>query len=256
MPPTANDVQACASALVGSLGVDERTALRFAIARNGDAQKAEKMCKSDLEWRAATKPEQIQQGDVMKVLASGHWRLLGKTSTDGFAVLFCSLAYWDPTAYDAAYYGRFVTYFIEAMLRIGERFVVLLDFKGWRLWHGFHIRKIFALISTLQDHYPERLEAAVLTRVPSIFQATWVVAKTFIDANTASKIHFTANSPEAEKEEISRWGAWEVWPAMYGGPATDAVPVPNVPGEADVDGAPSLNPEATPLASNPTATDM
>ena len=229
--------------------------MRFAVARNGELPKAGKMLNYDLAWRAETKPADIQQADVMKVLESGHWRLLGKTSTDGFAVLFCSLAYWDPTAYDATYYGNFVTYFIERMLRVGERFVVTLDFRGWRLWHGFHIRKIFALISTLQDHYPERLEAAVLTRVPAIFQATWVVAKTVIDANTASKIHFTAHSPEAEKEELCKWGAWDVWPDMYGGPASSLVPVPNVPGEPNIDGAPPLDPEAQPQASNPRATD-
>ena len=46
---------------------------------------------------------------------------------------------------------------------MGERFIVIFD-KGWKLSHAMHMRKIKRLISTLQDHYPERLEAAILMR--------------------------------------------------------------------------------------------
>ena len=97
-----------------------------------------------------------------------------------------------------------------------------------------------ALISTLQDHYPERLEAAILMRVPGIFQATWAVAKTFFDPNTAKKIFFVGSGAEAEKVAISERGAWGVWPACYGGPNQEPVPCPNVPGESNVADAPML----------------
>ena len=231
---------ACADELVAKFNVDRATALRFSKARDGNLKKAEPFLASDLAWRQETRPEAIEQADVMKVIESGTWRLLGKTEPDGFAVLFCSLAYWDPTQYDTETYTRFVIYFIERMTRIGERFVVLLNFSGWKLWHGFHLRKIYALISTLQDHYPERLEAAILMRVPGIFQATWAVAKTFFDPNTAKKIFFVGSGAEAEKVAISERGAWGVWPACYGGPNQEPVPCPNVPGESNVADAPML----------------
>ena len=234
------DVEACAGALEERFGVDRMTALRFSRARQGNLVKAERFLAADLEWREQTKPETLTQDDVMSCLGSGQWRLLGKSSS-GFAVLFICTAYWNPTAYDAPYYGRFVTWFIERMVRIGERFVVVLDFEGWKLSHGLQLRKIFALISTLQDHFPERLEAAVLMRVPTIFQATWRVAKTFFDPITAAKVHFVAHGAEAEHEALRTWGAWALWPKSYGGPATAPVPCPNIPGEPNVDSAPLIN---------------
>ena len=65
-------------------------------------------------------------------------------------------------------------------------------------------------------------------RVPGIFQATWAVAKTFFDPNTAKKIFFVGSGAEAEKVAISERGAWGVWPACYGGPNQEPVPCPNV----------------------------
>jgi hypothetical protein len=35
---------------------------------------------------------------------------------------------------------------------VAEQFVVLYDMEGWRLSHSFHLRKVYAHISTLQAH--------------------------------------------------------------------------------------------------------
>ena len=45
-------------------------------------------------------------------------------------------------------------------------------------------------MSTVQDHYPERLRAALLIRTPGIFEASWRLIKPWIDPNTAQKVHF------------------------------------------------------------------
>ena len=71
-------VDACADELVAKFNVDRATALRFSKARDGNLKKAEPFLASDLAWRQETRPEAIEQADVMKVIESGTWRLLGK----------------------------------------------------------------------------------------------------------------------------------------------------------------------------------
>jgi len=83
-----------------------------------------------------------------------------------------------------------VVYFSERLPRLGPTHVVLFDMSGWKLSHGTHARKLKALISTVQDHYPERLRAALLIRAPAIFELTWKMIKQWVDPVTAAKVHF------------------------------------------------------------------
>ena len=55
--------------------------------------------------------------------------------------MFVNLALWNPGDYDVEEYGRYAAYFLEAMCRMGERFIVIFDMKGWKLSHAMHMRK-------------------------------------------------------------------------------------------------------------------
>jgi len=176
-----------AAALVTKLKVDPAVALRFSRARQGNLAKAEAFLAADLKWREETKPEATAQADIMRALPSGCWRLLGTIAESRMPVLFINLALWNPNDYDVDEYGRYVIYFLEAMGRLGERFIVIFDTK-WKLSHGMQMRKVKRLINVLQDHYPERLERALLMRAPAIFASAWAIIKGFTDPVTAAKV--------------------------------------------------------------------
>lgn len=229
-----------AAALESKFGVDVKCAMRFSKARKGHLAKAEAFLEADLKWRKEFQPDTIRQENIPNSLPSGNWRVVGAADGTGFPVLFINLALWNPNDYDVEEYGRYAAYFLEHMCKMGERFIVVFDMKGWKLSHGFHMRKIKRLITTLQDHYPERLERALLFRAPGIFAGAWAVIKGFVDPDTAEKIKFVTLLNE-ESSALREVGAWAKMPKIYGGGCTEKVPVPNLPGEPNVDECPDVD---------------
>ena len=110
---------------------------------------------------------------------------------------------------------------------------------GWRVSHGLHLAKVHKLITTLQDHYPERLRAALLIRTPGIFEASWRLIKPWIDPHTAQKVHFLPRGA-AEAAALLEFVDAAVLPAQYGGAlAPEALVVPGLPGEPNVEVVPA-----------------
>jgi len=232
-------VDVTAATLEAKFGVDLTTAQRFSRARKGDLKKAELFLSEDLKWREEAKPAEITQADIPRALPSGCWRCLG-LSTEGCPVLLITLLLWNPASYDVPEYGRYCVYFLEHCTRMGERFIVIFDMQDWKLSHALQMRKIKCLLDTLQDHYPERLEAVLIMRAPAIFGAAWSTIKRLLDPVTAAKVRFVDSGPEAEAAAHKAVGSWQVVPTRYGGCNEETVPVPNLPGEPDVAGAPGL----------------
>jgi len=111
----------------------------------------------------------------------------------------------------------------------------MFDLAGWKLSHALHLRKVHTLVQTLQDHYPERLQAALLLRAPMIFSSAWALIKPVIDPVTAAKVAFIS-----KKEELDTCVKHGITPAMlpeaYGGKASGPFPHPNLPGEPNLGG--------------------
>ena len=214
--------------------VPERDAARFLAARKFDLAKAEAFLRSDLEWRAAYKPEEVTQEQLTRSLPSGCWRAVGTMKrTAPVGVLWIQLSLWNPGDYDVAEYVRLVVYFLEKLAGTCEQFTVLFDMAGWRVSHGLQLRKVHGLITTLQDHYPERLCAALLVRAPSIFAASWKMIKPMIDPVTAEKVFFLPKG-DAETAALLKHIDAAVLPTAYGGElAAEATRVPGFPGEPD-----------------------
>merc|ERR1711924_386689 len=147
---------------------------------------------------------------------------------------------WNPEDYDVDEYARYVVFFVEAMCRMGERFVVVFDMKGWKLSHGLHMRKIQRLVTIVQDHYPERLEKALLMRAPLIFASAWTIIKSFIDPVTVKKVAFVSKSTDAESKALEAAGAKQCMPKSYGGDSEALVDCPAIPGEKNVPGSPAI----------------
>jgi hypothetical protein len=234
-------VQKCVASLEAEFEVGRSVALRFSRARQGDLAKARPFLRADLEWRAVKRPELVTQQGCTTALASGCWRFLGITPA-GHAVVFIHMGLWDPSQYGVDENERYLCYFLEHCCRTGEKFVVLFDLEGWKLSHGLHMRKIARLLSVLQDHYPERLDKALLLRAPSLFLGAWKVIKGFLDPYTAAKVVFVSSDLVSERAVLDSCHTWGLYPVSYGGPCAASLQCPNIPGEPDVPGCPPLKP--------------
>ena len=222
---------------------DDQTLLRFLAARKYDVDKAAAMLQHHLEWRASYQPEAITQERLSRSIPSGCWRMLGTMRRDdaislrhtgSVGVLWIQLSLWRPDEYDLAEYTAMVTFFLERSARVCQWFTVLFDMEGWRFSHGLHLRKVKSLISTLQDHNPERLRAALMLRTPGVFEASWALIKPWIDPVTAAKVHFL---PKGDKETAALLEHVDaaLLPTTYGGSLDAATTaVPGLPDTTDV----------------------
>jgi hypothetical protein len=52
----------------------------------------------------------------------------------------------------------------------------LVDFDGYSVWNAPPVSTSLATLSILQNHYPERLGAAVCYHAPRLFSGTWAVS--------------------------------------------------------------------------------
>lgn len=218
-------------------GVPEKDALRFLVARNFELSKAATFLESDLAWRKSYAPSEITQASVPRVLPSGIWRSLGIMQVDGVSVAFLwvQLSLFWPEQYDVPEFLSLLVYFLEWLGKVAEQFVVLYDMEGWRLSHSFHLRKVYAHISTLQEHYPERLRAALLVGAPSIFFASWKLIRPMFDPVTASKVHFPRGG-DTQAAELLKHFDKSILPAQYGGERrAEDTPVPGLEGEPSVE---------------------
>ena len=228
-----DEFAACARLRAEHPSASLRDCRRFSRARNGDHAKATAFLGADTKWRESFKPSAVAQSDLPVALSTGAWRVLGMSDV-GSPVLLVSTRLWNPHLYGIDEYAKYVAYFCEGLARMGDKFVVLFDMSGWRMKHALELKKVAKLVDTVQNHYPERLEAALMLRAPRIFAASWSVIKTFVDAQTAEKIRWPKAPQEAEAFAAASVPL-AILPTDYGGARREAdCPVPGIPGEPDV----------------------
>lgn len=56
-----------------------------------------------------------------------------------------------------------------------EQMAWLIDFTGWSITNNVPVKSARETINILQNHYPERLAAALLYNPPRIFETFWKV---------------------------------------------------------------------------------
>ena len=78
---------------------------------------------------------------------------------------------------------------------------IIICFDGYSMSNAPSIGITRDTINTLQNHYPERLNACYLVNTPGVFGVLWSLAKPFIDSVTRSKIYFIRG--ESAKEALS-----------------------------------------------------
>jgi hypothetical protein len=216
-----------------SAALSDADLLRFLRARQLHLPSAETMFSVHLKWQARVRPSAIEQETARGVLSDGVVRLLDMGT--GIPAMWFQAGLWQPSAYSAHVFVTAIIYFVERALRCGEQFVAIFDLSGWRVGFTMHIPKIHGMITTLQDHYPERLHAALVLRARAVFHVAWKLIRTVIDPVTAKKVLFAPVEPAAaERALVNRFVDDDRLPKRLGGLSADEIPVPNIPGEPNL----------------------
>lgn len=215
---------------------------RYLRARNWNMQQAEKMLQDTLRWRHEYRPEEIRWEDIADEGATGKVYRADFLDKKGRSVIVMSAGQQNTKGH--AGQVRHLVYCLEnAILNLEpqnatplaerqgearlegpagnhhnqqqqqqrdgagkqEQMVWFIDFRGWTLRKAPPMRTARTVLNILQNHYPERLGAAVAFDPPNVFEAFWKVIRPFVDPVTFNKILFANPSkPESTSrmEEI------------------------------------------------------
>jgi len=176
--------------------------VRFLRARDLKVKKAAKMLRQHMEWRDRIKPESITAADLPNSLPSGCFRFLG-ISKDKEPIMIIRVSLWNPQDFSLEEYVKNVAWIGELsykMMAPGiSKWIVLIDLKGWALWHAKYISYVKQLISITQDQNPERLSSVYLMHAGWLFSGAWKVIRPWMDKNTAAKVHFLGSQMQVRR---------------------------------------------------------
>eukprot|EP01018_Ginkgo_biloba_P006924 Gb_02528 [translate_table: standard] len=174
---------------------------RYLRARNWNVNKANKLLKETLKWRAEYKPENVCWEDVAREAETGKTYRASYADKYRRSVLVLRPGCQNTTSTKGQI--RFLVYCMEnAILNLApgqEQMVWLIDFKGWNI-SNVSLKAARETAHILQDCYPERLGLAILYNPPKLFESFWTVVKPFLEVKTAKKVKFVySNDAESTK---------------------------------------------------------
>lgn len=177
--------------------VDDLMIRRFLRARNLDIEKASAMFLKYLSWKRTFVPNGfIAESEIPTQLAHNKLFIQGFDKQNRPMVLVFGNRHKPEGKGSLEEFKRFAVYSLEKicarMPRGQEKFVAIADVEGWG-YSNSDIRGYLAVLSILQDCYPERLGKMYMIHVPYVFMAAWKIVYPFIDNNTKKKIVFVEN---------------------------------------------------------------
>ncbi|XP_057770237.1 SEC14 cytosolic factor-like [Salvia miltiorrhiza] len=208
--------------------VDEGTLRRFLRDRDLDIEKASTMLMKYLTWRRSFVPTgSISASEAPNHVAHKKVFVQG-TDKRGCPVAVVFGAKHFPSKGNNEEFKRFAVFVLDKICsRIPngeEKFTSIVDLEGFG-YSNSDVRGYIAVLSILQNYYPERLQKVFLIHASYVFMAAWKVVYPFVDKNTRKKITFVENKKiqSALLEEIDV----DQLPYIYGG-KLQLVPIQDV----------------------------
>lgn len=192
---------------------------RYLEARNWNVHKSKKMLEETLRWRATYQPEEIHWDEVAMEGETG--KVYRADFHDRFrrSVLILNPAKQNTTSEENQL--RHLVYLLEnAIINLPpgqEQMVWLIDFNGWSLTNYVPVKTVRETTNILQNHYPERLAAAILYNPPRIFEAFWKIVKYFLDSKTFEKVKFVYPKNEECSSFMQQVFDFDKLPTAFGG---------------------------------------
>ncbi|XP_055834130.1 uncharacterized protein LOC129902767 isoform X2 [Solanum dulcamara] len=195
---------------------------RYLEARNWNVDKSKKMLEESLKWRLLFKPEEIRWNEVAKEGETGKVFKANFHDRCGRTVLILRPGMQNTSALDNQM--KHLVYLIEnAIFNLPEgqeQMAWLIDFTGWSITNNVPVKSARETINILQNHYPERLAAALLYNPPRLFEAFWKIVKYFMDPKTFQKVKFVYPKNKDSVELMKSFFDVDNLPTEFGGTAT------------------------------------
>ncbi|BDA46216.1 probable phosphatidylinositol/ phosphatidylcholine transfer protein [Coccomyxa sp. Obi] len=174
------------------------TIKRYVVARNGNIDATISMLRNTLEWRRQCRPEAITWQDVEKAGQYGRIEVAAERDRSGRPIIFYQLKR-PMTACSLEEQTNFLIYNLETACKMADdagvsQVIVAADLANF----SEGLTQLANFIHLAQNHYPERLAFAVLSRPPTLFWLAWSAAQAFLDEKTRAKISLVYTDKELQ----------------------------------------------------------
>lgn len=176
--------------------VDESCCDRYLRARSYNLRAARQMLEETIEWRRSYFP---LDRDIITREANGKTFVSPHRDDSGRVIVVMR----NKLENTKNHHGN-VMHLVYQMERavvatsqtVHEKWNLLIDFDGYSILNAPPMKTSKATLSTMQNHYPERLHKAYLISAPWLFNAVFKAISPFIDPVTRDKIVFV-NKPQS-----------------------------------------------------------
>ena len=183
---------------------DDRTLIRYLIARNYNIAKSTAMLQKTAAWHESSGSLQWQC-EMCKEDPNQHMMQFVGWDLQHRPVLYNSMR-WSPDRVDPQrslkHTVQAFNHAISLMPEGVEQWISVTDFVTYSHFKDGNPKMGSTVISTMQDHFPERLAMKILVDPPTMFWVLWKLFGPFIDAKTKEKVKFmyTKGKPNIRDE--------------------------------------------------------
>ncbi|XP_041997348.1 phosphatidylinositol transfer protein 3-like [Salvia splendens] len=176
--------------------VDEATLRKFLRARDLDIEKASVMLIKYMAWRRKFVPRgSISASEAPNHIAHNKVFMQG-TDKRGCPVALVFGAKHFPSKGTYEELKRYAVFGLDKICsRIPygeEKFTIIVDLEGFGYFNSV-VRGYIAVLSILQDYYPERLKKLFFVHVSYVFMTAWKLVYPFVDKNTRKRSFSTSH---------------------------------------------------------------
>jgi len=202
--------------------------LRYLRARNFHTEKAVEMLDKTIAWRHEFGLHRFMDDEWMDVVRKENET--GKTYVRGFDKEGHVIIYMKPRCENTNNHDgnlKHLVYNLEKAIQCMEakggnveKLSLIVDYHGFSLLNAPPLKTSLAVLSILQNHYPERLFRAYCVRPPWIFSTSYAAISPFIDPVTKHKILMMSGNFDTIKSQLLDAVDQSVLEADFGGDDT------------------------------------
>lgn len=190
---------------VRGLGLDRASTMRFCIARGFRLRETRKMIRDTVTWRNSICYDILGVEECGALLNSRYLTVSRGRDRDGQMIALFDIAHFCPGEWDVAEYTKFIALFMKTFEAVvaesptEQKIVAVADLSQFSMWSHFNTKFGTALVHTLCDNFPERLQKFVVWNAPVVFRSFWSVIVHLLDGDTRERFLWTSDLEELKK---------------------------------------------------------
>ncbi|RNF20256.1 cellular retinaldehyde-binding protein/triple function domain-containing protein [Trypanosoma conorhini] len=180
---------------------DDWMLIRYLIARNFDKKKSFAMIEKSVKWH---KEKDVDNWVCDTCLVDPNKHLMQFVGWDLQSRPVCFMTMrWGPERKHPLKHCVSAFNHLVKLMPVGvEQWVCVTDFETFSYVKDNHPRMALSVVSTIQDHFPERLGLMILVNAPRMFAVLWAALSPAIEEKTRAKVLFlyTKSKPKIQTE--------------------------------------------------------